>query len=512
MSDYPDFTESIQIVGTDITLPILITACTVTFNIDIVAQTVGNIGIDIKAQTLAQLNINLAASAITLNVAIQSSAVTLNVDITAQTLAQLNVNLAASAITLNINISSQTANIGIDIKAQTLAQLNVNLAASDIVLNINVSSQTANIDVDIKAQTVGNLNIDIAAQTLGNLSVNLAASAITLNMNLQSSAITLNVNISTSCNINIKTSGGVNLVVDELNSTARGATKGIIYPYYSQLWRAHDPNDFRNVNRYGNLWRQQMVGFLQSFTVYLKNTTAGDLSMSYDISPYPGAAIILTCIATQTANTEGWVTVLVFSFWPYDSLFISNQTNYSNSLQLGFWWEATTCGTAYQFIDTVWKASQSLSAIRVNLSGQGLNLPVSGTVTAVLLPDETVKHGGVWLKPDQAAKESDDFDEYGGVQIIAAGTGTLCQRTVGAGKTDFVTHVGGEVPDETHGLILWLTDGVNIKWISGGQIGIHGVFNKPIRFDAEETINLGAANLSGVANQWHYGAFSGYEV
>ena len=63
-------------------MPVDIQAQYVTLNIDIVAQTVGNIGIDIKAQTVGNINVNLAASDVTINVAVTGTA---NIQITAQT-------------------------------------------------------------------------------------------------------------------------------------------------------------------------------------------------------------------------------------------------------------------------------------------------------------------------------------------------------------------------------------------------------------------------------------------
>ena len=122
MPDYADWTDSIELLGTEIQVPIDIQGAYiqlpvdiqgqyVALQIDIVAQSVGNIGIDIKAQTLSQLNVNIAASDITLNVAIQSSAATLNVNITGQTLSALNVNITGSVATLNINIASISSGV-----------------------------------------------------------------------------------------------------------------------------------------------------------------------------------------------------------------------------------------------------------------------------------------------------------------------------------------------------------------------------------------------------------------
>jgi len=109
MADYPDYTTLMQILGSDIMLPIDIQGAYiqmpvdiqgqyVTLDIDIVAQSVGNLTIDIAAQSLGNLDINIAASAVTLNVAIQSSAVTLDVDITAQTIDNLKININAQDI------------------------------------------------------------------------------------------------------------------------------------------------------------------------------------------------------------------------------------------------------------------------------------------------------------------------------------------------------------------------------------------------------------------------------
>ena len=150
MSDYPDYTTLLQLIGTDIMVPIDIQGAYIMMPIDIQAQYV-TLEMDIVAQTVGNISIDIAA----------------------QTIGNINIDIAASAITLDVNLKSQTANINIDI------------AASAITLDVNLKSQTANI------------NIDIAAQTAGNLAVNITASAVTLNMNLEASAITLNIDMHT---------------------------------------------------------------------------------------------------------------------------------------------------------------------------------------------------------------------------------------------------------------------------------------------------------------------------
>ncbi len=94
MADYPDWTAAIELLGSEIQVPIDVQGAYIQMPIDIQGQYI-------------TLDINIAASAITLNVAIASSAVTLNVNISSTT-AALSVNLTASAITLNISVTAQT--------------------------------------------------------------------------------------------------------------------------------------------------------------------------------------------------------------------------------------------------------------------------------------------------------------------------------------------------------------------------------------------------------------------
>jgi len=109
MADYPDWTDSVAIIAAEIMLPIDMQAAYImmpvdiqaqylTLDIDIVAQTVGDITVDIAAQSVGNIAVNIAAAAVTLNVAIASSAVTLNVDIKAQTLTNLNIQINAQAV------------------------------------------------------------------------------------------------------------------------------------------------------------------------------------------------------------------------------------------------------------------------------------------------------------------------------------------------------------------------------------------------------------------------------
>lgn len=82
-ADYPDWQRAFRIVGTEITIPINITASAVTLPVSIQS-----------AATF--LNVKIIANLVTSNVSIVSSYVT------------LNVNIAAADVTININFSDQS--------------------------------------------------------------------------------------------------------------------------------------------------------------------------------------------------------------------------------------------------------------------------------------------------------------------------------------------------------------------------------------------------------------------
>jgi len=87
MADYPDYTSLMQIIGSDIMVPIDIQAAYIMMPIDIQAQYV-TLDIDIVAQSVGNIAIDIAAQ----------SAGAISVDITAQTIAQLDINIDAQNV------------------------------------------------------------------------------------------------------------------------------------------------------------------------------------------------------------------------------------------------------------------------------------------------------------------------------------------------------------------------------------------------------------------------------
>lgn len=75
MADYPDYTNVMQIIGSDIMVPFDIQAAYImmpidiqaqymNLKIDIAAQTIGNIGIDIKAASVEKINVDITTQSI----------------------------------------------------------------------------------------------------------------------------------------------------------------------------------------------------------------------------------------------------------------------------------------------------------------------------------------------------------------------------------------------------------------------------------------------------------------
>jgi len=116
---------------------------------------------------------------------------------------QLDVNIAASAVTLNIAITSPidavTGYVQVDITAQSVG----------------------NLGVDIAAQSVGNIAIDIAAQTVGNLNVNIAAQTADINVNVTNATINITGTVTVSA-------GSVEITA--LKSTVYASESPIVNP------------------------------------------------------------------------------------------------------------------------------------------------------------------------------------------------------------------------------------------------------------------------------------------
>ena len=297
------------------------------------AQTIGNLAIDIAAQTVGNINVNIAASAVTLNVAITSSAVTLAVDITAQSVGNLAVDLAAQTL----------GNLAVDIAAQTVG----------------------NLSVDLVAQTVGNLNIDIAECSVGNLSINIAAQAVDLN---------------------IKTSGGANIVIDVLTQAAYLERRSTL----SNNGATPSYTDAIGNNRWGKFFPRGCRGFINTIDLWCRNLVDYEGTIYVYLSPFPGMGYVYTAnITVEASGWPAWRSATFNKMWQYDSLCIFCYMSNAN-VDVGFdsgspqdaWW-TTNAGIS-------WAASAYRIWMRAIYKGETIgDLPVSGTVNTIQIPSQS---------------------------------------------------------------------------------------------------------------------------
>lgn len=335
--DLPDW-----ILGINIEMQTLPTVA-----IDIAAQTLGTVAIDIAAQTLGTVAIDIAAQ----------SLATLAVDIVAASIGVVSVDIAAQSV----------GNIAIDIAAQTLGTVAVDITAQSLGnVAIDIAAQTVgNLAVDLVAQTVGNLAIDIAAQTLGNVAITIAASTVQLN---------------------IKTLGGTNIIIDQLTQAAFTARVASIQNHGAATnWAA-----YTGVNRAGKFFPRGCRGHLNIVDVRCRDVGAAGGIITVYVAPYIGAGYLYTAnIVVPPGGAEAWRTAAFNVMWEYDSLFIwilSSDANMQIAWDItspGDWWGSANSGVTWTYI----ARRPHFYAV---LFGETVgDIPVSGTLNVIEIPYTT---------------------------------------------------------------------------------------------------------------------------
>jgi len=284
---------------------------------------------------------------------------------------------------LPIDIIAQTVgNLSIDIAAQSLGNLDINIAASEITLDvdvtnayINVRTEAAqNLRVDIVAQAIGNLGVDIKAQTVGNLAINIAAQT------LGTVAISIAAQV---VDLNIKTSGGTNIIIDKLAQGAYTERRISLTNYgASASWWSPTADQRR-----GKFFPRGAKGFLRSVVVYCRDTGAGGGTITVYAAPYPGAGYLYSAIVTvPAAGAAAWRMATFTKMWGYDSLFLFFVCS-GAAIEVGY--DVESPQDSYYSTDAgmTWEAEVARWWLYPNISAASVgDLPVSGTLNVVHLP------------------------------------------------------------------------------------------------------------------------------
>lgn len=348
---------------------------------------------------------------------------------------------------------------------------------------------------DIVAQTISELKVDIIAQSIAQLGVNIAAQALDLD---------------------IKTSGGANIIIDKLTQSAYKPRadwetrndNGVATP-------DAPPSGIGDTTRhYGKFTPRSTVGTLQIVVVYCKGNGVDTLSLG--ASTTPGGPELWAGTVTPDNDVWNWKYVTSGIFWPYDSLHLYVKGIGANIL-IGYDsvspYDMTRSDDNWDTFAAV--AGRTYMYAKIRLSSEA-SVPVSGTITAILLPDETVKHGGLWLKPDQAAKAGEDknFFEH---KAEAAGVygDTMNLYTVPAGKVLYVVQAGFATLLTSAPVILRLERLKNAAVvelaITGGYRGCHIDFLSPHPIEAGWLLRMFGECKEDVAKTFYWYA-RGYEL
>ena len=206
------------------------------------------------------------------------------------------------------------------------------------------------VDIDIVAQTIENINVDIKAQTV---------------------------------DLNIKTSGGVNLVIDKLTQTAYVEDRRTL----SNNGETAGWANVTGTNRVGKFFPRGCRAFLDTIDVNCEDDGAAGGTITVYISPHPSMGYVASADVTVGAGASAdWRSANFDRMWNYDSLFIFVVCS---SADIKFGSDADAPNDGFQSTDS--GASWTFGAwrlwFRAVMEGQTVgDLPISGTINAIEIP------------------------------------------------------------------------------------------------------------------------------
>jgi len=292
------------------------------------------------------------------------------IDIAAQSLPTLDINIAASAVTLDVNIAASTVTLNINIES----------ISEGVVFNVAQSGTWT-----INAVQSGDWSINIESVSAGvTFNVNITGSTATLDVNITGSTATLDVNIaSSSVAINIKTETGANIIIDKLVESAYTEERRTIANNGATATLTANNKTYLR----GKFFPRGCRGFIRRVQIYCDNQDTTGHVFTVRIAPMPGMGAIIEKDLTLPGGVGAdWRIVVINALWPYDSLFIWVQSDSDAYGRLGY--DAGSPPDYFFSTDgEIWTADSYRYWFRVELTGQTVgDLPVSGTVNAVLLP------------------------------------------------------------------------------------------------------------------------------
>ena len=273
-------------------------------------------------------------------------------------------------------------------------------------LNVSITTSVA---LTIGTWNAGTLNIDIIGQTMGDVNVNITNATITVTGTVSisgtvtiSGAVTVTGTVSitgsvtvtgsvtiTSGAVTISTSGGTNIIIDQLIQGAYIERRGYLQnPDHSSTPPSTDTDAYR-----GKFFPRGCRGMLEWFWYWGDNTNAGqDATITFNIAPRIGDSPI---ISFTTAGFQGgqWRSIQIGKFWNYDSMYI--WTTAMNLARVGYdspapnlcdGWISSDSGVTWVDAGYRYYFAVEMKAMTVG------DLPVSGTINNIQIPSVAAAH------------------------------------------------------------------------------------------------------------------------
>jgi len=327
IQDYPDWSENVIIEATEVTIPIEIEESLIVIDVYVT-----NAYLYIRTETGVSISVDIVAQSLG----------NILVDIAAQSVGNIAIDIASQTITVDINISAQS----IDVKITNA----VDATGAPVPLNIDIASQTVTLDVNIIASTV-------------TLDVNIVGQVDTIDINVKAQEIYLNV----------------------YQEDEKGVFRGVSSEDIANV----DTDLDLGLYAYGFWFPRGMYGVIDYISIYAKNTSGADQTITMEISLYHNSPSLIEKTVTISSTTTSYTWVRFYfgrPIWMYDPLFVKFKASASGVYVAGVsgnWGKGA-------FRDT--KPIGIIPITKVIYIPKPYAISVFGTVNTIQIPNVTPEH------------------------------------------------------------------------------------------------------------------------
>jgi hypothetical protein len=183
--------------------------------------------------------------------------------------------------------------------------------------------------------------------------------------------------------INIKTSGGANIVIDKLTQGAYTETRNTLSNYGTTPTMING----NLTTKRGKFFPRGCRGLLDSVSILCDNLDSVSHTLTVKIAPQPGMGPVLTyTLSLSGGSVAQFRDIAICKMWNYDSMFIWVSSDSDAYGRVGY--DTTAPFDAYDSTNEAdWGFQNKRYFFRALIVGQTVgDLPVSGTVNTIEVP------------------------------------------------------------------------------------------------------------------------------